>query len=102
MTITLLYTGISLYVINYTIGWLLHFRFISLTRLTHQIFFAAIILNLILFLILVKLSAPGFVFCLSSLICMLILPLGKKGGMYHRAVSTAGLVLFLLLLIVEN
>ncbi|MBK8549626.1 MAG: hypothetical protein IPL53_00670 [Ignavibacteria bacterium] len=44
----------------------------------------------------------SFVLCTLSLTAMLILPFGNKGGVYHRAVSSLGLILYIAVLIIEN
>lgn len=98
----MLVSCLIIYLINYTIGWLLYLKIITMSKRTHQIFFAAIIINLLVILFFQKLSLTGIIFCASSLATMLILPLGKKGGVYHRVVSTAGLLLFIAVLTVEN
>jgi len=73
-----------------------------MTKRTHEIFFAAIILNLVLILILVNLTSLEIFFCSCSLLAMIVLPLGRKGGTYHKIVSTSGLILFLFIFLVEN
>lgn len=98
----LLYSGSVVYLINYIIGWLLHFKIISMSRITHRIFFAAIIINLVLILLFSKLNVFSAVTCLLSLALMLILPFGRKGGIYHRVISTLGLLLYFLMLAVAS
>jgi hypothetical protein len=95
----LLISGLVIYVINYTIGWLLHFKIITMTKRTHQDFFASIIVNLLALLFYLNFMSPEFILCLSSLLMMLVLPFGIKGGVYHRIVSTAGLILYLIFFI---
>jgi len=97
---TLLISGLALYSINYIIGWLLHFKIISMSKGTHQIFFAAIIINLFILLFFLKFLSIEFILCSLSLAAMLVLPLGKKGGVYHRITSTIGLALYLSLFII--
>ena len=80
----------------------MHFKIISMSKKTHQIFFAAIIINLILILVLVNLSQIKFIMFTLSLFAMLILPLGIKGGVYHRMISSAGLIFYIFALIITN
>jgi len=71
-------------------------------RQTHQIFFVAIILNLLLVLLLVQLNSVSKILCILSLAAMVILPFGKKGGAYHIIVGSCGLILYFLSLTVES
>ena len=91
----LYWSGLLIYAVNYSIGWLLYFKFISMTKRTHQVFYSLIIINLILLLFFIQFLSLRFFLTLASLVLMLILPLGKKGGMYHRIVSTAGLMCYI-------
>jgi hypothetical protein len=91
----LFWSGLLIYLVNYSIGWLLYFKIISMTKRTHQIFYSLIIINLLLLLVFVQFFSTRFFLVLASLLFMLILPLGKKGGVYHRVVSTVGLLCFL-------
>jgi hypothetical protein len=90
----LYWSGLLIYAVNYAIGWLLYFRIISMRKKTHQIFFSLIIINLIALLFFLQFFSARFFIVLTSLVCMLILPLGRNGGMYHRIVSTVGLLCF--------
>ncbi len=81
---------------------MLHFRIISMSKRTHQIFFAAIIINLILILLFTELNTVRFVMCGFSLSAMILLPFGRKGGIYHRVVSSIGLILFVLVILIVN
>ncbi|MBS1493103.1 MAG: hypothetical protein JST55_06320 [Bacteroidetes bacterium] len=96
----LTYSALFFYVVNYLVGWLLYLKIITMKKITHQILFAAIIINLILILILVNLSLFGKMLILFSLLFMAILPLGKKGGVYHRVVSTLGLIFYAIFILV--
>jgi hypothetical protein len=95
----LLISGSVIYIVKYIIGWLLYFKNISMTKRTHQVFFAAIIINLSLLVFFLQFLSPGFFLCAASLTAMLILPFGRKGGVYHRVISTAGLLLYSAILI---
>ena len=97
MISALLASGIVIYFVNYAIGWLLYFKIITMTKRTHQIFFAAIIVNLVFLLFLLKFFSAEFILCLCSLATMLILPLGRKGGAYHRIISTIGFLIYITL-----
>lgn len=96
----LLLTGLIIYIINYLIGWLLYFKIISMKKQTHQIFFAAIIILLLINIFF--LEGKQIYFCFASLMCMIALPFGRKGGLYHQALSSAGLILYCCIFIVEN
>lgn len=95
----LLITGLLFYIINYVIGLLLFYKKIFLPKRLHQLLFAAIIINLILILIFETLPAVNFLICSISLILMLILPAGKKGGRYHIIVSSSGLMFYVALIL---
>lgn len=88
-------TGLVLYCINYLTGWLLHFKFITITKLTHQVIYILLIANLILLLYFLNFLSNKFLFYLLSLILILAMPLGKKGGVYHRVVSSLGLFTYI-------
>jgi hypothetical protein len=90
----LYWSGLLIYLVNYAIGWLLYFKIITMKKRTHQIIYSLIIINLLLLLFFMQFFSARFFLVLASLVFMLILPLGRKGGMYHRIVSTAGLVCF--------
>jgi|SRR4029453_611768 len=96
---TLLVSGLIIYSVNYVIGWLLYFKKITMTKRTHQVFFASIIINLIILLFFLQFLSREFFLCTSSLAAMLILPLGKKGGVYHRITASAGLLLYVAIFI---
>lgn len=63
--------------------------------------FVSVILNLSLILIFTKLPFYGKIICALSLLMMAILPFGKKGGRFHIIASTAGIVLYIMLLIMN-
>jgi hypothetical protein len=91
----LLWSGLIIYVVNYAIGWLLYFKIITMKKQTHQIFYTAILLNLFLLLFYLKFLSGDFLLNSASLAAMIVLPLGQKGGVYHRIVSSVGLGLYL-------
>ncbi len=95
----MLFTGAVLYSLNYLIGWLLRLRKVTMTKQAHQFLFAFLIINLVTNLILLKFLSPSFLLCAASLVMMLILPLRKKGGSYHIAVSTTGFIFYAGLLV---
>ena len=88
-------SGLILYCVNYLTGWLLHFKVISITKLTHQVIYILLIANLVILLFFLKFLSGIFLFFMLSLIFLLALPLGRKGGVYHRAVSSAGLLVYI-------
>jgi len=91
-------TGLVLYLTNHIIGWLLYFKKIKMSKRTHQVFFAAIIVNLVILLFFLNFLSRDFIHCSLSLILMLILPFGKKGGKYHITISTLGIIFYLILI----
>jgi hypothetical protein len=95
----MLFTGAVLYSLNYLIGWLLLRRKITMTKQAHQFLFVFLIINLVTNIIFLKWLSAAFFLCSSSLVMMLILPLGRKGSFYHIAVSSAGLIIYSILLI---
>jgi len=88
-----LWTGFMIYSVNYLIGWFLFFRIISIDKRIHQYFYSILILNLTI-LLFTELIFSEKIFVMLSLICLIILPFGKKGGIFHIAVSSAGYILF--------
>lgn len=91
-----LISGLILYIINYSIGWALAFGKISISSRTHQIIYSLLIINVFFVLFFVDMFSTGFVFGVISLITLLIMPFGKKGGAFHKAVSTVGFLSYLL------
>lgn len=91
----LIYSGLFLYTFNYIIGWLLFYKRIKVAKRTHQIFFAGVIVILVLQLVFLRLGWLEIILDTGSLGCMIALPFGVKGGVYHRVVSSLGLVLYL-------
>jgi len=87
-------TGLLFYAINYITGILLYFQKIYLPKKLHQLMFAVVIINLVLILIFEELSSLNFIICSLSLLSMLILPFGKKGGKFHILISSTGLLLY--------
>ncbi len=92
----LYWSGLIVYAVNYLIGWLLYFHVISMNKRTHQIFYSLIIINLIVLLFFIQFLSVRFFLVLASLVLMLILPMGRKGGIFHRVGSTVGLICYAL------
>lgn len=92
----LLYSGLVLYILNYSIGWGLNLNAISISRRTHQVIYSLLIINVFFLLFFIDLSSRGFIFALLSLMMLFILPFGKKGGTYHKITSTIGFLSYLL------
>ncbi len=88
--------GLILYIINYYIGWALNFGKRPVSKNIHQLIYTLLILVLIFVMFFTDMESMGFTFAGFSLGMMLILPFGKKGSMYHKIVSTLGLILYLL------
>lgn len=62
--------------------------------------FISVILNLALIFIFIKLPFYEKIICALSLLMMIILPFGKKGGRFHIIASSAGMILYIILLMV--
>lgn len=92
----LLITGLVLYLINYSIGWALASGKVFISVRTHQIIYSLLIINVFFAMFFVDLFSTGFTFGVVSLLMLLILPFGKKGGTYHKVVSTLGFLSYLL------
>lgn len=90
-----LVSGLIWYALNYIIGWLLYFKRIRMTKRMHQLLYGLIIVHLILLLYLTYPVMPAFVFVIISLVFMAFLPMGRKGGVYHIVVSSAGLAAYI-------
>lgn len=97
----LLYSGAALYAVNYSVGWLLFFGVIKMKKSQHQLLFGLILANLLALIPFSAGSGGTLALLLTSTAMMAILPFGKKGGAYHKAVSTAGLIAYLLMLLFE-
>lgn len=86
--------------INYAIGWMLYVGKIKMRKRQHQLLYVSVIVLLIALIPFVA-DEPGALILVSfSIVMMAILPLGKKGSMFHIAVSSAGLLAYLMLFIV--
>lgn len=93
----LIYSCLILYILNYITGWLIYYGKIKVGKKIHQVMFASLIINLILIIFFSKIPFTQKIFCALSLTAMVLLPFGKKGGRYHIALSSAGLIMFLTL-----
>lgn len=91
--------GLALYIVNYYIGWSLNSGTRPVSKNVHRVIYTLLILNLIFVVFFADMESMGFTFAGFSLGMMLILPFGKKGSMYHKIVSTLGLILYLLFII---
>jgi hypothetical protein len=88
-------TGLVLLVINYIIGWLIYFKKIILTPKQHTILFFLIAADMIFLLINLDFLSNKFILYLFSLLTLLLLPAGKKGGKYHITISSAAVLIYL-------
>lgn len=92
--------GLVFYAVNYISGWLLHFKLISMTRLMHKILFAGILIILVLVTYFQQLFSPEFILAFSSLITLLALPFGRKGGNYHIITGSIGIALYIIFFLI--
>lgn len=88
------------YVINYAIGWMLYAGKIRMRKRQHQLLYVSVIVLLVALLPFVSDESGSLVLVSFSLLMMAILPFGKKGGRYHIAVSSSGLLAYLMLFII--
>lgn len=86
--------------INYAIGWMLYAGKIKMRKRQHQLLYVSVIVLLIALIPFVADESGSLIFVSFSLVMMAILPFGKKGNMYHIAVSTAGLLAYVMLFII--
>lgn len=95
-----MYAGLILYSVNYAIGWMLFSGKLAITKRSHQAIYSALIavLAVNVYLNLGDITRLGLI--LTSLAMMLILPLGIKGGYYHRIVSSLGLMLYIIFIFI--
>lgn len=91
-----MYAGLILYSVNYAIGWMLLSRKLLITKRSHQAIYSALIAVLAVNAYFSLGDITGLGLILTSLAMMLILPLGIKGGYYHRIVSSLGLILYII------
>lgn len=91
-----MYAGLILYFSNYAIGWMLFTGKLSVTKRSHQAIYSVLIAALAVNAYFSLGDITRLVLILSSLAMMLILPLGIKGGYYHRIVSSLGLMLYII------
>lgn len=95
----LVWLGLGFYAVNYITGWLLHYKLIRMTRLMHKILFAGILIILVLVTYFQILFSAEFILAFSSLITLLALPFGRKGGNYHIITGSIGIALYLIFLL---
>lgn len=83
-----------MYIVNYSVGLYLYISKNKLPKPMHQILFSSLIILLILIPVFSELTNVSMIFITLSLLCMLLLPLGKKGNQYHIVVSTLGILFY--------
>lgn len=87
-------SGLILYIINYLTGWLVYFKVLNISKLKHTILFIILLAVLVALLINLNFLSNKFLLYLASIVFLLALPAGTKGGKYHIAVSTAGILIY--------
>lgn len=97
----LLISGAAIYLTNYIIGWLLKLGFIKLSRNIHQGIFTLLLLDLTVLLFFIQFVNTGSVLLVLSLFFLILLPFGKKGDTYHIVLSTAGILTYSILFVIE-
>ncbi|HMQ78912.1 MAG TPA: hypothetical protein PKE39_08420 [Ignavibacteria bacterium] len=94
ITSILTVTGLVMYIINYMTGWLIYFKIIRISKILHSIMYALLLIVLLALLIDLNFLSNKFLLYSVSFLLILVLPAGTKGGLYHIAVSTSGILLF--------
>lgn len=94
MSDILLLVGLILYVVNYSVGLILFFDKFKVAEPVHKVLFTTLIISLVFVMILSELSTLSMFLTGVSMLCMLLLPLGSKGGLYHIILSTLGIIIF--------
>ena len=94
-----IWIGFGFYVVNYTAGWLLHFKLIRMTKLMHRILFAGVLISLTLVSIYENIFTLKFLLVVSSLTVLFALPFGKKGGKYHILMGSTGILIYIIFLL---
>jgi hypothetical protein len=101
MQYALLISGAAVYLINYIIGWLLKLEVLTLTRKFHRIIFSVLLLNLTVLLFYVNFHEANSFMLITSIFLLLLLPFGKKGGVFHILLSTAGIFIYSVFFVIE-
>lgn len=88
------------YAVNYTAGWLLHFKLIRMTKLMHRILFAGVLISLTFVMFYQNIFTLKFILVVSSLTVLFALPFGKKGGKYHILMGSTGFLIYIIFLMI--
>jgi hypothetical protein len=97
----LVISGGVIFLVNYLIGWSLKLKIITMRKQLHQIIFSGLLLNLTCLLYFADYKEVNSFLLISSLFFLLILPFGKKGGAYHVLVSTTGILIYTIFMLIE-
>lgn len=87
------------YAVNYTAGWLLHFKVIKMTKLVHRFLFAGVLITLTIVSIYENMFTLKFLLAASSLVVLFALPFGIKGGKYHILIGSTGFLIYVIFLL---
>lgn len=88
-------TGLLLFIYNYSVGWIAGFKILNITKLHHQLIYILLLLNIFLLLFSLDFLSNKFLLYLISLLFLLFLTYGSKGGIYHRIISTAAFAFYI-------
>lgn len=88
-------SGLLIFIYNYIIGWLVHFKIVTISRIHHQVIYIILIANIIALLFTLNFLSNKFLLYFLSLLLVLSLPLGEKGKSYHRIISTLALLAYI-------
>ena len=91
--------GLGFFAVNYTAGWLLHFKVIKMTKMMHRILFAGVLISLTIVSIYENIFTLKFLLVVSSLVVLFALPFGKKGGKYHIIMGSTGFLIYIIFLV---
>lgn len=94
ITSLLTVTGLILFCINYLTGWLLYFKVLKLSKVIHTIMFFILAAALFILIIDLNFLSNKFLLYSVSFLLILILPAGRKGGLFHIGVSSAGIIIY--------
>lgn len=86
----LITTGLILFIINYTTGWLLKLKVITIGRAVHHIIFFLLLANVALILLSTDFLSNKFLLYTFSFLCLLMIPLNLNADKYHISFSSLG------------
>ena len=95
LTGVLTVSGLIIYSYNYLVWWLLYFKVVKISKVHHQVIYILLIFNIAILLFLLNFFSNKFLLYSLSLLLLLLIPAGIKGGVFHRISSSAAFLIFL-------